>query len=236
VGVQEFAVADPTIVPTREGYDRWAEIYDGEGNPLVIIEEPEVRRALGEVRGLHVLDVGCGTGRHAVALAADGALVTGVDFSKGMLEKARAKPGAQTVRFVQQDASQPLPFDPESFDRVISCLVVDHVEDLKGFFSELARVCRDAGTIVVSVMHPAMMLKGVQARFTDPASGEEIRPQSVANQISDYVMGALSANLRLVEISEHAVGAELAARVPRAQKYLSWPLLFLMVLKRGESA
>jgi ubiquinone/menaquinone biosynthesis C-methylase UbiE len=222
--------AEPIVVPTREGYDRWAEIYDGEGNPLVMIEEPEVRRVLGEVRGLRVLDVGCGTGRHALPLAASGAVVTGVDFSEGMLQKARAKAGADAVRFVRQDASHRLPFEPESFDRVISCLVVDHVEDLKGFFAELSRVCAADGLILVSVMHPAMMLKGVQARFTDPSSGEEIRPQSVANQISDYVMAALNAELRVVEISEHAVGADLAAQAPRAAKYLNWPLLFLMAL------
>jgi ubiquinone/menaquinone biosynthesis C-methylase UbiE len=151
------------VIPTREGYDRWAEIYDDESNPLVMIEGPEVTRALGDVRGLEILDVGCGTGRHAVALATLGARVTGVDFSGGMLDKARAKSGAETVRFVHQDASGTLPFEPRSFDRVISCLVVDHVRDLGRFFGELGRVCRPEGRIVVSVMHPAMMLKGVQA-------------------------------------------------------------------------
>ena len=60
--------AEDLVVPTQEGYDRWAEIYDDELNPLVIIEAPEVKRALGDVRGLDLLDVGCGTGRHAVEI------------------------------------------------------------------------------------------------------------------------------------------------------------------------
>ena len=77
-----------------------------------------------------------------------------------------------------------------------------------------------------------MMLKGVQARFTDPRSGQEVRPQSVANRISDYVMGALSAGLRVIEMSEHDAGDDLVARAPRAQKYLGWPMLFLMKLAR----
>lgn len=221
---------DERVVSTREGYDRWAEVYDDEANPLVIIEGPEVARALGEVRDLDILDVGCGTGRHAVELAKAGARVTGIDFSSGMLEKAKAKPGGEAVRFIHQDAAGPLPFEKGSFDRVISCLVVDHVEDLAAFFSELRRVCRDDGFIVISVMHPAMMLKGVQARFTDPKSGQEVRPQSVANRISDYVMGAISAGLRITELSEHDAGDELVARAPRAQKYLGWPMLFLMKL------
>lgn len=222
--------AEDHVVPTREGYDLWSEIYDDEANPLVMIEAPEVSRALGEVRGLSLLDVGCGTGRHAVALAKAGAQVTGVDFSNGMLEKARAKPGAESVRFIHQDAAATLPFEPRSFDRVISCLVVDHVKDLASFFSELHRVCRDDGFIVVSVMHPAMMLKGVQARFDDPRTGRKIWPQSVPNQISDYVMGALDAGLRVAALSEHVMPQEVASRHPRAEKYLGWPILFLMRL------
>lgn len=225
--------ADDQVVPTREGYDLWSEIYDDEANPLVMIEAPEVSRALGDVRGLSVLDVGCGTGRHAIELAKAGAHVTGVDFSNGMLEKARAKPGAESVRFLHQDAASTLPFEPRSFDRVISCLVVDHVKDLAAFFSELHRVCRDDGSIVVSVMHPAMMLKGVQARFDDPRTGRKIWPQSVPNQISDYVMGALNAGLRIVSLSEHVMPEEVASRHPRAAKYLGWPILFLMRLATG---
>lgn len=221
--------AEDEVVPTQEGYDRWAEIYDDELNPLVIVEAPEVRRALGEVRGLDLLDVGCGTGRHAVEFARAGARVTGVDFSKGMLEKARAKPGADAVRFVHQDAAA-LPFEARAFDRVISCLVLDHVSDVKGFFAELRRVCRDEGLVVISVMHPAMMLKGTQARFTDPKTGGKVWPRSVPNQISDYVMGALDAGMRVRALSEHAVRAEHVAQAPRAEKYLGWPILFMMEL------
>ena len=58
-----------------------------------------MREALGDVRGLAVLDLGCGTGRHALWLAEAGATVTAVDFSEGMLSEARRKPGAAAVRF-----------------------------------------------------------------------------------------------------------------------------------------
>ena len=49
---------------------------------------------------LNILDAGCGTGRHAVELAKAGARVTGVDFSNGMLEKARQKASLAKVEFV----------------------------------------------------------------------------------------------------------------------------------------
>jgi malonyl-CoA O-methyltransferase len=79
-------------------------------------------------------------------------------------------------------------------------------------------------------MHPAMMLKGVQARFHHPATGAEVRPASVPNQISAYVMGALTAGLRPLELSEHPADASLVQRTRRAERYLGWPLLFLMNL------
>jgi malonyl-CoA O-methyltransferase len=216
---------------TREGYDRWAEVYDSDGNPLVALEEPEVDRLLGDVAGKTVGDIGCGTGRHAVRLAAAGARVTAVDFSEEMMNKARVKPGADRITFVRHDLTRPLPLAAASFDRVVCGLVVDHIADLLGLFAELRRIGRPDGVVVVSVMHPAMMLRGVQARFTDPATGRETRPASHPNQISDYVRAAVTAGFHLVHISEHAVDAALAERLPRAEKYLGWPMLFLLGLR-----
>src|SRR6478609_2045220 len=161
---------------TQEGYDRWAAIYDSDGNPLIALEEPQVDAALGSVNGRSVLDVGCGTGRHALRLAAAGANVDAIDFSEGMLAKARMKPGSEKVHFRAHDLAQPLPFPAGHFDFVLCGLVVDHISDLRGLFSEMGRVCKPDGKVVISVMHPAMMLRGVQARFHDPETGLEVRP------------------------------------------------------------
>jgi len=217
-------------LPTREGYDRWSEIYDVEDNPLVLLEEPLVERMLGDVRGLDLLDVGCGTGRHAVRLAQAGARVVGVDFSPGMLAKARAKPGAERVEFHEADVSAPLPFADAAFDRVLACLVLDHVFDLPAFFGQLRRVCRPGGFVLASTLHPAMLLRGVQARFHEPDTGRVIQPRSAPNRVSDYVMGALAAGLRLLELSEHDVDESLVRRTGRAERYVGWPLLLMLKL------
>jgi malonyl-CoA O-methyltransferase len=55
----------------RDGYDRWARVYDHDANPLLALEEPAVHAALGDVRGRTVLDLGCGTGRHSLWLFAE---------------------------------------------------------------------------------------------------------------------------------------------------------------------
>src|SRR5437762_12940407 len=126
-------------IGTKPGYDRWAEVYDGEGNPLVALEEARVAELVGDARSLRVVDVGCGTGRHAVRLTAAGADVTAVDFSDGMLAQAKKKPGAERVRFVVHDVTTPLPFSDRAFDCALACLVADHVPDLGAFLGDLGR-------------------------------------------------------------------------------------------------
>ncbi|MBU0637423.1 MAG: methyltransferase domain-containing protein [Planctomycetes bacterium] len=232
---QGITPADYQQLPTQVGYDRWASIYDEEDNPLIALEEPEVARLLGDVRGLTVLDVGCGTGRHALRLAEAGASVTAVDFSEGMLNQALAKRTTCDVTFAQHDVQTRLPFEDGAFDRVLSALVLEHIADPTAFLGELGRVCHPSGFVVVSAMHPAMMLRGITARFTDPESGRETRPQSYPHQVSDYVMAAVGAGLSIDQISEHVVLESLAARMERARRYLGWPMLMMLRLRPGSA-
>jgi ubiquinone/menaquinone biosynthesis C-methylase UbiE len=221
----------PELLPTREGYDRWAAIYDDEDNALIALEEPQVTRLLGDVNGLAIADVGCGTGRHTLRLATAGARVTALDFSDAMLAKARVKPRADAVRWLQHDLTRPLPLPDAGFDRVVCFLVLDHIPQPAQLLAECRRICRPEGFVLLSVMHPAMMLRGIQARFTDPATGRETRPESCPHQLSDYVMAAVRAGLHIEHFSEHAVDEELAGRSPRAAKYLHWPMLAMMRLR-----
>lgn len=219
------------VISAREGYDRWAAIYDSEENPLVALEEPVVAGLLGDVRGLAIADVGCGTGRHALRLAGSGARVTALDFSDEMLAHARRKAGGLPVTFIRHDVEQPLPLRTAAFDRVVCGLVLEHITELGPFFRELGRICRPEGWIVVSAMHPAMMLRGITARFTDPATGRETRPRSYPHQLCDFVMAAVRAGLGIEHFSEHAVDDALAERIERARKYLGWPLLAVLKLR-----
>lgn len=213
----------------QAGYDRWAQVYDHDANPLQGLEEPQVRAALGNVRGLRALDLGCGTGRHALWLAAQGATVTAVDFSEGMLAEARQKPGADAVKFLAHDLHTPLPFGP-GFDLVVSGLVLEHLHELAPFFAETRRVLKPGGRAVISAMHPAMLLRGTQARFTDPESGELIQPGSVAHSVAAFVMAAVRAGFRLENVEEVAPDAAFAERFPRAAKYVGWPMLVVLAL------
>src|SRR5262249_3771256 len=146
------------------------------------------REAVGDPAGLVALDLGCGTGRHALWLAAARARVTAVDFSEGMLAEARRKPGAERVWVLSHDMHGPLPLGDATFDLVVSGLVLEHLRDLGPFFAEARRVLRPGGRAVITAMHPAMFLRGAMARFRDPASGDKVTPGSVPHSVAAFVM------------------------------------------------
>lgn len=92
--------------------------------------------------GSVVLEIGSGPGHVADALAQAGATVTGVDFSSEMIEVARHRFPA--ITFQEANAEQ-LPFDAESFDAVVSNLVVHHLARPAVVFKEGARVLKPGG-------------------------------------------------------------------------------------------
>lgn len=107
--------------------------------------------------------------------------------------------------------------------------------DVESFFAEVARVLKPGGRAVVSAMHPAMFLRGSQARFTDPVSGELVQPGSIAHTLGAFVMAAVKAGLHLASIEELAPDADFAATHPRAAKYIGWPMLVVFTMMNRES-
>jgi ubiquinone/menaquinone biosynthesis C-methylase UbiE len=103
---------------------------------------------LGNVRGLHVLDYGCGHGMASVVLARRGARVTAFDLSEGYLSEASRRAVANGVHLdlVQADG-QRLPFADAVFDRVWGNAVLHHL-DLNLAGRELFRVLKPGGVAV----------------------------------------------------------------------------------------
>jgi demethylmenaquinone methyltransferase / 2-methoxy-6-polyprenyl-1,4-benzoquinol methylase len=98
--------------------------------------------------GAAVLDVGCGTGDLAFALARAGAAsVVGADFSPAMLRAARARRGSASLAWLAADALR-LPFPDRTFDRVTNAFVLRNLVDLPAAFAEFHRVLRPGGRLV----------------------------------------------------------------------------------------
>lgn len=93
-------------------------------------------------------------------------------------------------------------------------------------FREVVRVLRPAGRVLVSAIHPAMFERGAHARFTDPTTGEVVAPSSLRHSLADFRRSAEAGGL---EVLEATPDAEFARRWPRAERYIGWPMLALLV-------
>jgi len=140
----------------KNDYDRFARVYSGDAEHNAfnaLYERPESLRLMGNVAGLKVLDAGCGSGAHAAALMARGAIVTAVDKSSGMLALARARLDRGAALF-EADLAAPLPFAAGVFDRVLAALVLHYIEDWSLPLGEFHRVLVPGGKLVISTHHP----------------------------------------------------------------------------------
>jgi SAM-dependent methyltransferase len=121
--------------------------------------------------GGSVLDLGCGTGELATAIAAAGLRATGCDISPEMLHRAAVAGSSGAADFVQLEPGwQVLPFAPETFDAVVASSVLEYVDDPVAVLRECGRVLRLGGVVLCTVpnpRHPVRRLEwllGVAAR------------------------------------------------------------------------
>jgi SAM-dependent methyltransferase len=127
--------------------DRWAAEQERTCRPLWL----DVLDALDASPGMHLLDAGCGAGAGSVDAAARGCRVTGADASAPLIEIARSR--LPNSRFDVCDLES-LPYDDESFDRVMAINAVFYCADQSAAMRELCRVTKRGGLLGVTAWGP----------------------------------------------------------------------------------
>ncbi|MGH3036875.1 MAG: methyltransferase domain-containing protein [Gaiellaceae bacterium] len=206
----------------------------------------------GDLAGRRVLDVGCGTGRLAAALAERGVRVWGVDPSAEMLAQARAGAG-KGVGF-KQGRAEALPFKDRWFERAVLRLVI-HLVDRPRALPELARVLAPGGRAAIATFVPehfeGYWLTAVfpqiaaidRARFPEPATlaaeladagFEPVRTRALTQRIRlsrdealERIRGRYISTLRLLDEETVAAGLARAEReLPgQIESILEWAVI-----------
>ena len=143
------------------GWDQMAEWWDeklGDEGDLwhrTLIDPPLIR-LVDRVEGQHLLDLACGNGYLSRRFARQGAIVTGVDTSAPIIERAR-KREAQDALGIAYHVSEASALDmlaDNSQDLVICNMALMDIENAAGAIQEVARVLRKQGRFVASLSHP----------------------------------------------------------------------------------
>jgi ubiquinone/menaquinone biosynthesis C-methylase UbiE len=183
-------------------YNRWAATYDGDKNTTRDLDADVVRRAPLAIQDRDVLELGSGTGKNTVFLAAHAKSVIAIDFSEAMIARAHQRIPTSNVRFVLHDVRDTWPIQPASVDAVVANLILEHVHDLAPVFFEAARVLRPGGQFFFCELHPYRQLVGAQAQFIDPVTGETVQVAAHVHTVSEYVNGAIEAGFTLRVLGE----------------------------------
>lgn len=134
--------------------DAYSRVLDPDGAGLA---DPVLTELLGNVADQVVLSLACGQGQDARLLASLGARVVGIDVSGEMLSRAREHEATtrRGIDYVQGDARDLSEFGDASFEGVLCHMALMDIPELEPTIHAVARVLRDDGWFVFSIVHPA---------------------------------------------------------------------------------
>jgi SAM-dependent methyltransferase len=139
-----------------EDWDRIASAYsqiaDPTNNRIYSMFKDVLWDCLGDVKGLDVLDLGCGHGWLSKELFDAGAKVCAVDGSSALIEHARLL--YPELDFIQYDLSDGLPYKDEKFGRVVSFMVLADIPDINPLLADIRRLIKGTGKFIFTIPHP----------------------------------------------------------------------------------
>jgi malonyl-CoA O-methyltransferase len=205
------------IMDIQNAYNEWSEIYDTNANLTRDLDEKVTRDTLVNQQFQSILELGCGTGKNTVFLAEIGTYVHALDFSQGMIEKAKEKVQAENVRFEMQDLTKHWHCADGTYDLITCNLVLEHIANLPHIFSEAARTLQPNGKFFINELHPFKQYRGTKARFEKGEATIEV--EAFVHHISDFIHAATTSGLKLVTLNEYW-HAEDVEKPPRLVSFL----------------
>lgn len=214
-----------------------------------VLDPVMVPRALARAPK-HALDVGCGEGRFCRLLRQHGVDVVGLEPTPALLATARARDGRGTY---VEGVAEHLPFDDAAFDLVVSYLTLIDIPDAWAAISEMARVLRPGGTLLIANLNGfntacadrdwVLNAQGRRDHFPIDQYFEEramwiayrgIRILNHHRPLSTYMRALLGAGLVLTHFDEPEPSAD--ASPSRAASYRRVPWFLVMEWRKPTGA
>jgi ubiquinone/menaquinone biosynthesis C-methylase UbiE len=184
----------------EEAYTKWSATYDSDWNLTRDLDEQVTKNTLTNLRFKSIIEIGCGTGKNTSFLAQIGEKVHAIDFSEGMINKAKEKLQLDNATFTVADITKPWHCEDQSVDLIVCNLVLEHVENLSPIFSEAFRTLIEKGHFFISELHPFKQYQGTKANFQQDQEITEI--PAFIHHISDFISAAETNGFALKSFKE----------------------------------
>ncbi|MBE0649285.1 MAG: class I SAM-dependent methyltransferase [Bacteroidales bacterium] len=184
----------------QSAYNNWSESYDEDLNLTRDLDADIVRKEFGDKRFNSILEVGCGTGKNTVFFSEIADKVYAIDFSEGMINKAKEKIKSHNVNFKQADITRKWPVEINSVDLVTCNLILEHIENLDFIFTEANRCLKEKGKFFINELHPFRQYEGTKANFERDGIKTEIK--AFVHHISDFLDAANKNGFKLLKLNE----------------------------------
>ena len=213
-------------------YEEEAEIYDevrfsSQIGKLVDAIQKEIVLKFCDLNDRdYILDVGTGTGRFAIELAKNGAIVIGLDPSKSMIKLVRNKSIREKVygnmNLIVADAHK-LPFKKVSFHRCISINVLNHIPDYNNVLVEIVRVLKGKGCFLAN-------FPNMQSFYLPVALFVNFRKRALFNDVHSqwFTLGEIKESLFRVGLRAENVEGSLVLTFPPFLKEFSNVILHIV--------
>jgi len=212
-----------------------------------------LRPLLPDLKGLEILDLGCGMGWHAAYAADQGAArVVGTDRSEKMLEQAVRLNSRPQIAYCRSAFEESV-FDSGSFDLVLCSLMLHYLASYDQFLDRVTDWLRPGGTLAFTVEHPVFTAEGSQQWYCDGEGRPIYFPvdryylegmrnavflgESVVKYhrtLTTYLEGLLRRGYRLEHVVEPMPTPAMVAEIPGMADELRRPMMLIVTAKRPE--
>ncbi len=239
------------IYDDKQFFDQYAKMTRSKKGLEGAVEWNQFKAMFPNLSEKQVLDLGCGYGWHCkYALECGARMVLGIDLSEKMIEEAKVRNPAQQITY-QVCGLEEYEYPVDSFDCVISNLVLHYVADIDMIYKKIHRTLKESGVLLINIEHP-VFTAGVNQEWI---YGEDQKPlywpvddyfypgerltnflgEKVKKQhhtLTQILMGLINAGFRIEEVNEAMPIGDITEKNNMSEEMRRPMMLLIKAVKR----